>query len=119
MLSTIVVWDCRAFAFAQHICWSRSFTARCSACLQVVPLRLPSLDVDVRLKRVPPLAQAYLAGLAFALAASPCSTPVLATLLAWVSSTEDPAQGAALLLVYTSGYVAPLLLAASVTVGMM
>lgn len=32
--------------------------------------------------------QAYLAGLTFALAASPCSTPVLATLLGYVASTK-------------------------------
>ncbi|KAJ9522884.1 hypothetical protein QJQ45_023674 [Haematococcus lacustris] len=85
--------------------------------LQVLPLRLPSLDLDVRelTAGVPPALQAYLAGLAFALAASPCATPVLATLLAWVANTGDPVQGAALLLAYTSGYVAPLLLAATVT----
>lgn len=46
-----------------------------------------------------------------------CSTPVLATLLAYVSSTRDPLEGGALLLAYTCGYVAPLLLAASFTVG--
>ena len=49
-------------------------------------------------------AQAYLAGLTFALAASPCSTPVLATLLAYVASRGDLLQGAALLLSYTSGW---------------
>lgn len=32
--------------------------------------------------------QAYLAGLAFALAASPCSTPVLATLLGYVAASK-------------------------------
>jgi hypothetical protein len=48
--------------------------------------------------------QAYLAGLTFALAASPCSTPVLATLLAYVSTTSDPLVGGGLLLAYTSGY---------------
>ncbi len=47
--------------------------------------------------------QAYLAGLTFALAASPCSTPILATLLAYVSTTNDPSLGAALLLAYTTG----------------
>ncbi len=46
------------------------------------------------------------------------STPVLATLLAYVSSTRDPLQGSALLLAYTCGYVAPLLAAASATVRM-
>ncbi len=83
----------------------------------MVPLRLPSLDVDVRKLSIPPAAQAYLAGATFALAASPCSTPVLATLLAYVSATKDPLQGGALLLAYTGGYVVPLLVAASATVG--
>jgi cytochrome c biogenesis protein CcdA len=32
--------------------------------------------------------QAYLAGLTFALAASPCSTPVLATLLGYVATSR-------------------------------
>ena len=48
-------------------------------------------------------AQAYLAGLTFALAASPCSTPVLATLLAYVGASADPVPGGLLLLTYTSG----------------
>lgn len=47
--------------------------------------------------------QAYAAGLTFALAASPCSTPVLATLLAYVSTTQKPVEGAGLLLAYTTG----------------
>lgn len=42
------------------------------AALQVLPLQLPSLDVDVRSLSAPPALQAYLAGLVFALAASPC-----------------------------------------------
>jgi cytochrome c biogenesis protein CcdA len=33
-------------------------------------------------------AQAYLAGLTFALAASPCSTPVLASLLGYVAASQ-------------------------------
>ena len=49
--------------------------------------------------------QAYLAGLTFALAASPCSTPVLATILAYVATRGDILQGGALLLSYTCGYV--------------
>jgi cytochrome c-type biogenesis protein len=89
--------------------------------VQVLPLQLPSLDVDVReaAAGVPPPLQAYLAGLVFALAASPCSTPVLATLLAWVASSGDPLTGGSLLLAYTTGYVAPLLVAATVTVSML
>ncbi|KAI7839361.1 hypothetical protein COHA_006886 [Chlorella ohadii] len=83
--------------------------------LELLPLRLPSVDVDVRGLGVPPAAQAYLAGLTFALAASPCSTPILATLLAYVSTTRDPVTGGALLFAYTLGYVAPLLGAALFT----
>ncbi|CAN6812988.1 unnamed protein product [Brassica oleracea] len=54
--------------------------------------------------------QAYLAGLTIALAASPCSTPVLATLLGYVATSR---VGGSLLLTYTTGYVAPLIPAAS------
>lgn len=59
--------------------------------------------------------QAYLAGLTFALAASPCSTPVLATLLAYVATADNPALGGALLFTYCLGYVGPLLTAAAFT----
>ncbi|PSC75629.1 cytochrome c-type biogeneis [Micractinium conductrix] len=83
--------------------------------LEVLPLRLPSLDVDTRGLGLPPAVQAYLAGLTFALAASPCSTPILATLLAYVSTTRDPVTGGALLFAYALGYVAPLLAAALFT----
>ena len=71
--------------------------------LGVVTIPLPSLfaDVDVREKALPSALKAYAAGLTFALAASPCSTPVLATLLGYVASTGDPARGASLLLAYT------------------
>lgn len=84
--------------------------------LGLLPLRFPSLDLDARALRLPPLAEAYVVGITFALAASPCSTPVLASLLAWVGSTGDAVQGGGLLLAYSVGYVAPLLAAAASTV---
>ena len=59
--------------------------------------------------------KSYLLGLTFGLVASPCSTPVLATLLAWVSSTGDVILGGVLLLAYAVGYVAPLVLAGTFT----
>lgn len=84
--------------------------------------------------RLPRPARAFLAGAVFSLAASPCSTPVLATLLGYVAATSSGAaaaagagaadgggltvgpatslQGPFLLLSYTAGYVAPLLAAA-------
>ncbi|KAK3240010.1 hypothetical protein CYMTET_50106 [Cymbomonas tetramitiformis] len=82
--------------------------------LEVLPFTLPSAfdTFDARDMDVPPLVKAYLAGLTFALAASPCSTPVLATLLGYVATTGDGLTGGALLLTYTCGYVSPLLAAA-------
>ncbi|XP_011044544.1 PREDICTED: cytochrome c-type biogenesis ccda-like chloroplastic protein [Populus euphratica] len=85
--------------------------------LEIIELQLPSFfnnfDPRAAAANFPSSVQAYLAGLTFALAASPCSTPVLATLLGYVAASKDPVVGGSLLLTYTTGYVAPLLLAAS------
>lgn len=84
--------------------------------LEALPLQLPSLTgTDFISKDWPDGVRSYLLGLTFGLVASPCSTPVLATLLAWVSSTKDPILGSILLLSYTAGYVAPLILAGTFT----
>ncbi|KAL2652580.1 hypothetical protein R1flu_020708 [Riccia fluitans] len=86
--------------------------------LEIIELQLPSFFGDFNPRaaaaKFPSSVQAYLAGLTFALAASPCSTPVLASLLAYVSTSQDPVVGGTLLLAYTCGYVSPLLLAASI-----
>ncbi|XP_031104642.1 cytochrome c-type biogenesis ccda-like chloroplastic protein isoform X1 [Ipomoea triloba] len=85
--------------------------------LEVIELQLPSFfnnfDPREAAASLPSSVQAYLAGLTFALAASPCSTPVLASILGYVAASKDPVVGGSLLLTYTTGYVAPLLLAAS------
>lgn len=84
--------------------------------LEIVPLRFPTLGATDWIRAdFPPLVRAYLIGLTFGLIASPCSTPVLATLLAWVASTQDLLLGAILLLAYTLGYVIPLVIAGSFT----
>lgn len=84
--------------------------------LEALPLRLPSFGgMEWISKELPQGVRSYLIGLTFGLVASPCSTPVLATLLAWISATQDPLLGAALLLAYTVGYVAPLILAGTFT----
>lgn len=80
--------------------------------LEALPLQLPAWGgMDWISKDLPEGARSYLIGLTFGLVASPCSTPVLATLLAWISTTQDPILGSVLLLSYTAGYVAPLILA--------
>ncbi|MGF1482026.1 MAG: cytochrome c biogenesis protein CcdA [Cyanophyceae cyanobacterium] len=84
--------------------------------LEIVPLRFPSLGAtDWITEDFPDGVRSYLLGLTFGLVASPCSTPVLATLLAWVAATQDLVLGAALLLAYTVGYVTPLILAGTFT----
>lgn len=83
--------------------------------LEAFPLRFPAFArVDLP-QKLPHSIRAFLVGLTFGLVASPCSTPVLATLLAWVSSTQDPVVGSGLLLAYTMGYAAPLILAGTFT----
>jgi cytochrome c-type biogenesis protein len=84
--------------------------------LEALPLRLPSWGgMDWISQDLPEGIRSYLIGLTFGLVASPCSTPVLATLLAWISSTQDPILGSLLLLAYAIGYVAPLILAGTFT----
>ncbi len=51
------------------------------------------------------------AGMTFGLAASPCTTPVLAVLLAWIAENGNPASGIVLLTCFGSGQIIPLLLA--------
>ena len=84
--------------------------------LEILPLRFPSLGAtDWITEDLPPAVRSYLLGLTFGLIASPCSTPVLAVLLAWVASTQNLYLGGVLLLTYTAGYVTPLILAGTFT----
>ena len=84
--------------------------------LELLPVRFPSLDTTEWIGADWPKGiRAYVVGLTFGLVASPCSTPVLATLLAWVMTLEHPVLGSLVLLVYTAGYVVPLILAGTFT----
>ncbi|MCP2729996.1 cytochrome c biogenesis protein CcdA [Limnofasciculus baicalensis] len=84
--------------------------------LEALPLQLPSFGgMDWISKDWPKGLRSYLIGLTFGVVASPCSTPVLATLLAWVATTQDWVLGGVLLLSYTGGYVAPLIVAGTFT----
>ena len=84
--------------------------------LEALPFQLPDFGgMDWISKDLPHGIRSYLLGVTFGLVASPCSTPVLASLLAWVASTGNIWLGAVLLLAYTAGYVAPLILAGTFT----
>lgn len=84
--------------------------------LEALPLQLPSWGgTEWISQELPQGMRAYCIGLSFGLVASPCSTPVLASLLGWVANTQDLILGAALLLSYTAGSVTPLILAGTFT----
>jgi cytochrome c-type biogenesis protein len=84
--------------------------------LEALPLQLPSWGgLDWISQDLPTGVRSFFIGLTFGVVASPCSTPVLATLLGWVATKQDWILGAVLLLSYTAGYVAPLILAGTFT----
>lgn len=59
------------------------------------------------------LFRTFLLGGSSALVASPCATPVLTSILAFVANSSDPILGAVLLLFFTMGYSTPLLITAA------
>jgi cytochrome c-type biogenesis protein len=85
--------------------------------LEALPLQFPSFlgETNWISPNLPSGLRSYLLGLTFGLVASPCSTPVLASILGWVANTQDLVLGAVFLLFYTAGYVAPLILAGTFT----
>ncbi len=84
--------------------------------LELITFQFPSLGAENWItEELPPGIRSYSLGLTFGLVASPCSTPVLATLLAWVATKQDLMLGGVLLLAYTVGYVLPLVLAGTFT----
>jgi cytochrome c-type biogenesis protein len=83
--------------------------------LGLLPLRLPAGPDPERWRQAVPAPLAPLAaGLAFGLAATPCTTPVLAVLLAWMAQTGRPLAGLLLLTCFGAGQVLPLLVAGTV-----
>ena len=84
--------------------------------LEILPLQFPSLGAtDWIGEDLPRGVRSYLLGLTFGLIASPCSTPVLASLLTWVATTQNLVLGGGLLVAYAIGYVTPLVVAGTFT----
>jgi cytochrome c-type biogenesis protein len=68
-------------------------------------------DPDRWRRLVPAPLAPLVAGLAFGLAATPCTTPVLAVLLTWMAQSGRPLTGMLLLIAFGAGQVVPLLVA--------
>jgi len=80
--------------------------------LGVLSIPLPAgPDPERWRQRVPAPLAPIAAGLAFGLAATPCTTPVLAVLLGWMAQHGQPLIGMGLLSAFGAGQVLPLLLA--------
>jgi cytochrome c-type biogenesis protein len=80
--------------------------------LGLLPIPLPAGPDPERWRSLVPAPLGPLAaGLAFGLASTPCTTPVLAVLLAWIAQNGRPLTGMLLLISFGAGQVVPLLLA--------
>ena len=80
--------------------------------LGLLKFSLPSgPDPEIWTSKVPPSFAPVSAGLAFGLASSPCTTPVLAVLLAWVAKQGNPISGTIFLGSFAIGQIVPLFIA--------
>ena len=68
-------------------------------------------DIKKIENKIPTLLAPFAIGITFGLASSPCITPVLATLLAWVSQAKNPAISIIFLFFFGIGQVTPLIVA--------
>ena len=84
--------------------------------LGILKFQLPNgPDLRFMEEKVPSLLTPFVIGVAFGLASSPCITPVLATLLAWVSQAKNPTISILFLFFFGLGQVTPLILAGATT----
>ncbi|MBK17131.1 MAG: cytochrome C biogenesis protein [Prochlorococcus sp. SP3034] len=79
--------------------------------LGLIKFRLPDgPNFDFIKDKLPSFLSPYITGAAFGLASSPCITPVLATLLAWVSQANNPLVSILFLFFFGLGQVSPLII---------
>ena len=80
--------------------------------LGIIKFSFPSgPDPKIFTNQVPPAFAPVSAGFAFGLASSPCTTPVLAVLLAWVAKQANPISGTIFLGSFAIGQIVPLFIA--------
>ena len=84
--------------------------------LGLIKFRLPNgPNFEFIKNNIPSFLAPFVTGAAFGLASSPCITPVLATLLAWVSQANNPAISILFLFFFGLGQVIPLLVVGMTT----
>ena len=72
-------------------------------------------DLKIIEEKIPSFLAPFAIGTTFGLASSPCITPVLATLLAWVSQAKNPTISIVFLFFFGIGQVTPLIVAGATT----
>ena len=84
--------------------------------LGILKFQLPNgPDLKIIEDKIPSLLAPFAIGTTFGLASSPCITPVLATLLAWVSQAKNPTISIIFLFFFGIGQVTPLIVAGATT----
>jgi len=84
--------------------------------LGILKFQLPNgPDLQFVQNKVPSVLIPFVIGGAFGLASSPCITPVLASLLAWVSQAKNPTISIIFLFFFGLGQVTPLIFAGATT----
>jgi cytochrome c-type biogenesis protein len=83
--------------------------------LGIVKFEFPSLDLNNSVKSVDGNLRAFLVGATTAVVASPCSSPVLSSLLTAVAASGNPVLGTTLLFSYSLGYATPVVAAGALS----
>ena len=84
--------------------------------LGIIKFQFPNgPDLKIIEDKIPSLIAPFTIGTTFGLASSPCITPVLATLLAWVSQAKIPIISIIFLFFFGIGQVTPLIIAGATT----
>jgi cytochrome c-type biogenesis protein len=87
--------------------------------LEILNVNLPTLSNINSIKNklnVSPLLEPFLVGVTAAFVLSPCSSPVLASLLAIVSKSQNPTLGSLYLFLFSLGYSLPTVLAVNTSI---
>ena len=84
--------------------------------LGVIKFKLPNgPDLKFIEDKIPSLITPFVIGTTFGFASSPCITPVLATLLAWVTQSKNPTIAIIFLFFFGLGQVTPIIIAGATT----
>ena len=87
--------------------------------LGILKFQLPNTpSLNFLQEKIPPFLAPLVTGATFGLASSPCITPVLATLLAWVSQAKTPLISIIFLFFFGLGQVTPLIIVGITTENM-